>query len=99
MPYIKQILRPSNNPLIATPGKVELIDWNRPIAIDNVGELNFAITMLINEYVKRRPLSYAVLNDVMGVFASAQAEFYRRVVTPYEDRKRAENGEVYDCIL
>jgi hypothetical protein len=25
----------------------------------------------------------------------AAAEFYRRVVAPYEDAKRAENGDVY----
>ena len=88
MPYIKQINRPSiNEHAIAIVNN-----------IDDVGELNFAITTLVSEYVRRRPLSYAVLNEVMGVFASAQAEFYRRVVAPYEDKKCKDNGDVYDCI-
>lgn len=98
MPYIKREDRKINNPLIATPGKVELIDWNRPIAIRTPGELNFAMTILASEYVRRRGMSYTVANEVMGVFASAQSEFYRRVVVPYEDKKCAENGDVYDCL-
>lgn len=101
MPYIEPGRRESNNPLrlsttIPTGYTVKL---NRSIAIDDVGELNFAITMLINEYVKRRPLRYAVLNDVVGVLASAQAEFQRRIVAPYEDQKIQENGDVYDITL
>lgn len=99
MPYISSGLRPANNPLMSpTKGSgFKSMDFVRPIAIDDVGELNFAITILINEYVKRRPLKYAVLNDVVGVLASAMAEFQRRVVAPYEDRKLVENGDVYDC--
>lgn len=33
--------------------------------------------------------------SLLGVVASAQAEFYRRVAVPYEDAKIALNGDVY----
>lgn len=98
MPYIKQAFRADNNPLTIHVDWPEMSSRDRPIALDTAGELNYAITMLISEYVRRRPLSYAVLNDVVGVLASAQAEFQRRVVAPYEDIKRAENGDVYNCL-
>lgn len=60
------------------------------------GELNYFITYHINEFLKRRGLSYVVMNDVMGALTGAQEEFYRKVVAPYEDKKIALNGEVYD---
>ena len=65
------------------------------------GELNYAITRRIMTYVghKHGKHSYADLNDVLGALESAKLEFVRRVVVPYEDRKRAENGDVYDAIL
>lgn len=106
MPYIPKDDRRANNPLVVS------IDWpdipttsmrrNRlvlPIALNGPGELNFAMTTLASEYVRRRAINYSVLNEVMGVFSSAQAEFYRRVVVPYEDVKLSQNGDVYDCLL
>ena len=67
----------------------------------SVGELNYAITQLISRYTIRAQghHSYIVLNDVLGALEGAKLEFVRRVVAPYEDRKRKENGDVYDAIL
>lgn len=59
------------------------------------GELNYLITMLLKDYVERHDISYKVLNDVLGALTGAQLEFYRRVVTPYEEQKMYENGDVY----
>jgi hypothetical protein len=40
------------------------------------------------------------VNDVVGALDGAKAEFQRRVVAPYEDKKIRENGDVYpDCLL
>jgi len=60
-----------------------------------VGELNYCITMLCLDYLADKKLSYALLNEVMGVLSCARAEFYRRVVVPYEQAKCDENGDVY----
>lgn len=42
-----------------------------------------------------RPAGYVELNEVVGALESAKLELYRRIVGPYEDKKSAENGDVY----
>lgn len=59
------------------------------------GELNYAITLLIIEYLQRKGKSYTFINDCLGALEGAKLEFYRRVVVPYENAKMAENGDVY----
>ena len=60
------------------------------------GELNYCITDMAIAYLRRNgPVNYRLLNEIMGVMGSAQQEFYRRVVVPYEDSKKIENGDVY----
>lgn len=61
----------------------------------SVGELNFAITRLLIDYVEAAGLSYTTLNDCVGACEAAKLEFYRRMVVPYEDKKIAANGDVY----
>ena len=65
----------------------------------NPGELNYVLTRLAQEYVQVKGLTYGTLNDVMGVFSSATAEFYRRIVVPFEERKCSINGDVYDIAI
>lgn len=62
---------------------------------ENAGELNFKITVLINNYCRHKGLKYQTMNDVVGALDSAKAEFQRRVVAPYEDLKIQQNGDVY----
>lgn len=59
------------------------------------GELNYAITCVALEYLKDHGLSYSTINDIMGAFSAAQAEFYRRIAVNYENAKCRENGDVY----
>lgn len=59
------------------------------------GELNFAITTLISGYVSRKGVTYTHFNDCLGALEGAKAEFYRRVIVPYEEAKRQTNGDVY----
>jgi hypothetical protein len=62
----------------------------------DAGELNFAISMLVDEYLEAKgALRYAHLNEVIGALDCAKLELYRRVASPYEDQKIAENGDVY----
>lgn len=60
------------------------------------GELNYAITKLLNDYIDEHRLNYAVINAIVGALECAKAEFYRRVAVPYENSKMATNGDVYD---
>jgi hypothetical protein len=59
------------------------------------GELNYAITGLILEYMDNWGHKYQHINDVIGALEGAKLEFYRRFAAPYEDTKIAENGDVY----
>lgn len=60
------------------------------------GELNYAFTEFANMYLRRAGLNYQTINDIMGAFEGAKAEFYRRIASPYEDKKIKENGDVYE---
>jgi hypothetical protein len=60
------------------------------------GELNFAITSIIQAYWNSKPWpSYTTINDIIGALEGAKLEFYRRIVVPYEEEKMAANGDVY----
>ena len=59
------------------------------------GELNYAITKMLVQYIDNPGLSYHVINDILGALEGAKLEFYRRVAVPYENSKLAINGDVY----
>ena len=60
------------------------------------GELNFAISVLVDGYLKNKGgIKYSHLNEVVGALDCAKLELYRRVAAPYEDKKMEENGDVY----
>jgi len=68
-------------------------------APETPGELNYAISRLVDAYVARKGgVRYAHLNEVVGVLECAKLELYRRVAAPYEDLKRGETGDVYDIL-
>ena len=88
MPYIRQTDRRSIRPRAR-----HLAD-----AVDDVGELNYALTTIIDTLFERNVVwtaNYAGLNSILGVLESVKFELQRRVVTPYENRKMRENGDVY----
>lgn len=60
------------------------------------GELNFQISTLCAEYLRRYGVSYAIVNEVIGALECAKMELYRRIAAPYEDTKIEQNGDVYD---
>ncbi len=59
------------------------------------GELNYDFTQLIKAYVFMKGESYQTYNDIIGALEGAKLELYRRRILPYENRKMAENGDVY----
>ena len=81
MPYIKKEARAELDTCKRSP--------------ETAGELNYAFTQLIIDYVRCAGLSYQAINDVVGALEGAKAEFQRRVAAPYEDKKIQENGDVY----
>lgn len=90
MPYITQsnraVLEPSIDPLLkkflsAEPALSE-------------GDLNYIITTLIHTHLNRVGTNYKNINAMIGVLECAKLELYRRIASPYEDKKIAENGDV-----
>lgn len=80
MPYIKE------------QDRVNLDNGRTP---ETPGELNYALTLELKEYISKKGLSYQTINDIVGALEGAKLEFYRRVAAPYEDTKIRENGDVY----
>ena len=85
MPYI--------DPLRRRALREELLTGVAPPQIP--GELHFLLTSQLLMYLEERGSSYATFNDCLGALEGAKLEFFRRIVVPYEDKKREENGDVY----
>ncbi len=65
-------------------------------ALQDAGELNFALTTMVDKYLQNRgDLRYAHINEAVGALECAKLELYRRVAAPYEDAKMKEWGDVY----
>lgn len=56
------------------------------------GDFNYAITKIIHHFILVKGLRYENLNSAVGILECAKQEFIRTVVSPYEDKKIAENG-------
>jgi len=59
------------------------------------GPLNYVITRLLCKAMELEDPSYTKLERCVGILECAKLELYRRMAAPYEDKKAAENGEVY----
>lgn len=85
MPYITKERRKSLN----------VNGWDTTFDIQNAGELNYMFTMLALSYLEDMGVRYQTYNDIIGALEGAKLEMYRRMVAPYEDTKKEENGDVY----
>jgi hypothetical protein len=52
------------------------------------------MTKIIHRYIEKHGLCYATINEVIGVLECAKLELYRMIAAKYEDKKRAENGNI-----
>jgi hypothetical protein len=59
------------------------------------GELNYVLTYIVADFLKRKGLSYQTCNDIVGALDNCKDEFKRRIQNPYEDTKILTNGDVY----
>jgi len=84
MPYIKQDQRKEFDDALTHIGN----------NVEDTGELNYCITVLLKHYLFLHGKSYKTINDCIGVLEASKIEFYRRVVAEYEDIKIKENGDI-----
>jgi hypothetical protein len=94
MPYIKPERREQLDKHIKQVSAEILVEHADPTAW--AGELNYACTTLALNLLdcSGRP-QYWKIAMIAGVFSNISDEFYRRYVSPYEDQKIQENGDVY----
>lgn len=59
------------------------------------GQINYLITQVSDQKIEDAGLSYATINDLIGVLECAKLELYRRIAGPYEDLKVSRNGDAY----
>ena len=61
------------------------------------GDLNYVLTRVAIEWLMyhKPPFNYSLRGRVLLAFEAAKLEYYERVMRPYEDKKRAANGDVY----
>ncbi|ANS05686.1 hypothetical protein [uncultured Mediterranean phage] len=92
MPYINAQLRPGI--------------WNRNLGtitsrfIHTTGDLNYAITVLLDDFLVRqvsagKKVGYTEMSAARAALTDAADEFYSVVMRPYEERQRQNNGDVY----
>lgn len=87
MPYIPKEKREPLDPLIA-----KLIQELEKLPIEKQdGALNYVVTKILRSVY---PESYFHLNRAVGVLSAIQAEYFDKVVKPYEDKKLKENGDI-----
>lgn len=90
MPYIKQDERARLDGPIS--------DLARRLT--SPGQLNYAIARIIVLWMERLGgVNYFKIALATGVLKNVADELYRRVAAPYEDRKAAESGDVYQEIM
>lgn len=85
-------------PYVIPPHRQPIDDAVESIPFMEHGDLTYAITRLMVRYVTQHGDRYTVLSQARSAAHDAADEFYRRVVVPFEDRKRADNGDAYDPI-
>lgn len=88
MPYIKQEDR------VKIDRMVEAYFSTGQSTVVNAGELNYCISMICKKYLESKGLKYDNINEIIGVLECAKLEMYRRVASPYEDKKIQENGDI-----
>ncbi len=79
MPYIKQEDRDK---------------LDQGLSPTNAGELNYALHIILEQYLYNKGESYQTYNDMVGALESAKMELYRRQVAKYEDEKITLNGDI-----
>jgi len=95
MPYIRKEDREKLDKYIAIMDEAVSEDLESEESANTVkGNYNYAITRLMHLYIKRFGLNYSNLSNVNGILNDVIAEFNRKVVGPYEDKKILENGDI-----
>ena len=87
MPYINRSDRPALDEALESVLKKIALGRSK-------GEMNYMITRMVLAWLRQQGQSYDSLSNVKAVLDDVRREFHDRYMRPYEDKKRAENGDV-----
>lgn len=83
-------------PYIKDKEKSEMSDAIRDLYnyILSKGDLNYAICELVGRVILDDEISYTKISEWIDAVHNAEAELRRRLLVPYEELKKEENGDV-----
>jgi len=87
MPYIDRPKRPSLDEALEPVLKKIALGRSK-------GEMNYMLTRMVLAWLRARGHSYDAISDTQAVLEDVRSEIHDRIMRPYEDKKRAENGDV-----
>lgn len=106
MPYINENTRNNKSSHGNGGAAIRTLEENVNAVIANIrtqtssdrdGMCNYAISRIVAGSLKPSTgWRYKNLNRAHGTFLSAAAEFYRRIVSPYEDKCIENNGDILE---
>lgn len=80
-------------PYLTDERKAELARGKGPTS---AGDLTYLLQQQLQEYLSgRTAIRYEDLAVCLGALEGAKLDFIERIVTPYEQRKQCENGDVW----
>jgi len=61
----------------------------------SAGDMNYLISSMLHKYSTKNEPNYSKYNEIIGLLECAKMEFYRRLISNYEDVKINTNGDVF----
>ena len=96
MPYINKEEREELDPYIkeiVDAIKYTKIGLNNPNDFKNhLGRINYTFSRILSGVMSS--INYSNIAMATGVIENIKQEFYRRIASPYEDKKINENGDI-----
>lgn len=98
MPYIKQKRRPDLDPILQklwdelVTSKIHLFRNN---TLDEMkGDVNYCFTKILVTMLVHFGSHYYSLSNIRAIAQDVADEFEKQFMSPYEEKKKAENGEI-----
>ena len=94
MPYIKEYARKELDECLDN--MVQCLTHGNKLSdnefITILGEINYSFSRIIAQSMGE--ISYSKIAMITGVLENIKQEFYRRMASPYEDKKIIANGDI-----
>jgi len=74
------------------------------VLLKDPGTLSYCIARLIVRYIQSyidsgEKVDFSVYNSIIGVLEGNKLETFKRIVSPYEEKKMEEHGDVYNEVV